>query len=116
LGVADFGDGKFVPIFSIKAVNTGKYEVIVNSLGVIFKNGDNLCYTGRNDGLPTSIKPGDARTFIRKPKDIAVFFNNANNPPKFLWAKDQTGKIYKGSVRKLAKRMKAWGKMDISNS
>jgi len=99
---------ELTPIFSINLANTGRHKIIVSSLGIYFKKGnENLVFTSMADGFPLEINSGDAKEIFRKP---SVFYKHLDmhGKPYYLWARDKTGREYRGSAKGLVKRMNHW--------
>jgi len=105
------GTGKDMQhIFSINFSNPTKHRIVVSSAGISFKNKNYLHFIGNNDGFPKVLLQGDSHVVYRNIDFIKKAIDE-NGSPNYVWVRDATGKLYKGSVRKMIKNVEAMYKV-----
>ena len=97
-------------IFSLIFSNPTKHRVVVSSAGISFKNKQNLHFIGGNNGLPKVILQGDSHTIYRD-IDIIKEAIDEQGATNYVWVRDATGKIYKGSIKKMVGNVEAMYKV-----
>ncbi len=97
-------EGKNLPAFLIKVSNRTQHRLIINGVGVRFKRGA-LHSMGQGD-LPKELLSGDSHMVFMDVYSLAEILRN-NGKARYIWAKDATGREFRGNAKGLGINVRA---------